>query len=90
MPTATAGTPAATSALLQGERATFVADVTVPDGTIYKTGDVFTKTWRIRNAGTSTWTPGYALVFISGEKMGGPDRMGLLSDVPPVVTWISP
>ena len=83
MPTATAGTPTATSVLLQGERAAFVADVTVPDGTTYKTGDVFTKTWRIRNAGTSTWTAGYALVFISGEKMGGPDRVGLISDVPP-------
>lgn len=82
-PTPTVGTPTATSVLLQGERAQFVTDVTVPDGTVYKSGEVFTKTWRIRNSGTSTWTPGYALVFISGDKLGGPDRMGLLADVPP-------
>jgi len=82
-PTPSAGTPTATSVLLQGERALFVSDVTVPDGTIFKSGEVFTKTWRIRNSGTSTWTPGYALVFISGDKLGGPDRMGLLADVPP-------
>jgi len=76
-------TPTATAVLLQGERAQFVTDVTVPDGTDYKAGEVFTKTWRFRNAGTSTWTAGYALVFISGDKMGGPDRVGLLADVPP-------
>jgi len=57
--------------------------VTIPDGTAFKPGDVFTKTWRLRNAGTSTWTPGYALVFISGDKLGGPDRVGLMADVPP-------
>ena len=83
------GTPTATTVLSQGERAQFVSE-TVPDGTDFKPGDVFTKTWRLKNAGTSTWTAGYALVFISGEKMGGPDRVGLLADVPPVVRWISP
>jgi hypothetical protein len=76
------GTPTATTVLLQGERAQFVSE-TVPDGTDFKPGEVFTKSWRFRNAGTSTWTAGYALVFISGEKMGGPDRVGLLADVPP-------
>jgi hypothetical protein len=77
------GTPTATVAISQSENALFVADVTVPDGTVFKPGEVFTKTWRIRNAGSSTWTPGYALVFVSGDKLGGPDRMGLLADVPP-------
>ncbi len=56
---------------------------TVPDGTVFKPGEVFTKTWRLKNAGNSTWTPGYALVFTSGDKLGGPDRMGLLADVSP-------
>jgi hypothetical protein len=77
------GTITITLAPSLGENAVFVADVTVPDGTTYKPGEVFTKTWRIKNAGNSTWTPGYALVFISGDKLGSPDRMGLLSNVSP-------
>lgn len=77
------GTPTAPPVLSQGERALFVADVTIPDGTAFTPGDVFTKTWRLRNAGTTIWTPGYALVFISGDKMGGPDRVGLLANVAP-------
>jgi hypothetical protein len=77
------GTPTAVVVLSQGERAQFVTDVTIPDGTDFKPGDVFTKTWRLKNAGTSTWTAGYALVFISGDKMGGPDRVGLLAEVLP-------
>ena len=32
-------------------RHAFVADVTVPDGTIFSPGAAFTKTWRLKNAG---------------------------------------
>jgi fibronectin type 3 domain-containing protein len=53
------------------DRARFVADVTVPDGTIFPPGAGFTKTWRLRNVGTCTWTTSYSLVFESGEQMGG-------------------
>lgn len=48
----------------------FIRDVTVPDGTTYAPGETFTKTWRIRNAGTCTWS-GYSLVFDSGDAMNG-------------------
>lgn len=61
----------------------FVADVTVPDGTQFTPGTKFTKTWRVKNAGTSTWTTDYALVFVRGEKLGGPDRQPLTGVVPP-------
>lgn len=50
--------------------AQFVRDVTVPDGTTFLPGATFTKTWRLKNAGTCTWS-GYSLVFDSGELMGG-------------------
>ena len=36
--------------------AQFVADVTVPDGARYDPNAAFTKTWRLRNIGTCTWT----------------------------------
>ncbi len=46
----------------------FIADVTIPDGTIFTPGAVFTKTWRVQNNGNCTWT-NYSLVFISGTQM---------------------
>lgn len=48
----------------------FVKDVTIPDGTKLSPGDVFTKTWRLKNRGACTWTPDYMLVFVRGERMG--------------------
>lgn len=46
---------------------------TVPSGAIMSPGQVFTKTWTLRNTGTSTWTPGnsYTLNLVPGS-----DRMG--------------
>jgi hypothetical protein len=70
-------TPAGTDVL------EFVTDVTVPDGTTFKPGEAFVKTWRVKNAGTSTWTPAYALVYVSGTQMGGPAATPLAADVPP-------
>lgn len=39
--------------------ANFVADVTIPDGTLVEPGETITKTWRIRNSGTCTWDSSY-------------------------------
>ena len=51
------------------DQAQFVSE-TIPDGTNFNPGDTFTKTWRLKNVGTCTWS-GYALVFDSGEAMSG-------------------
>ncbi len=51
--------------------ATFAKDITVPDGTVFTPGTQFTKTWRLQNIGTCTWTSSYALVFSTGNNMGG-------------------
>ena len=53
-----------------GDKAAFVADVTIPDGTVIAPGAAFTKTWKLQNAGTTTWTTSYSLAFVSGEQMG--------------------
>lgn len=60
--------------------AQFVRDVTIPDGTVFAPGATFTKTWRLKNAGTCTWS-GYQLVFDSGDSMGGtsPTAIGTVS-----------
>ncbi len=49
----------------------YVADVTVPDGQAFSSGATFTKTWRIKNAGSCAWTTGYKIVFLSGDQMSG-------------------
>jgi hypothetical protein len=50
--------------------AQYIKDVTIPDGTNFNSGDAFTKTWRLKNVGSCTWS-GYALVFDSGDAMSG-------------------
>jgi len=52
--------------------ATFIADVTYPDGSIVSPGSNFIKTWRIKNVGTCAWDENYQVVFVSGNKMNGP------------------
>ena len=51
------------------DRAGFVSDITVPDGTVFEPGESFTKSWRLRNDGSCTWGDGYSLVFSSGSRM---------------------
>ncbi len=65
------------------DAAAFVKDVTVPDGTSFGRGVGFTKTWRIQNVGICSWTPSYALVFISGNGMGAPTAVSLTGNVNP-------
>lgn len=48
---------------------TFVADITVPDGTVVPAGTTVIKTWRLSNNGTCAWGSGYQFVFVSGEAM---------------------
>lgn len=69
-PPAFTSTPSAT-ATSNCNVAQFVADVTIPDGTVMTPGQAFTKKWRIKNIGSCTWN-GYSMVFDSGDAMGGP------------------
>ncbi len=61
-------------------RLTFLKDVNYPDGTDLQPGEEFTKTWRLKNAGSCPWTPGYDLVFDRGDAMGGPAFVQLAAD----------
>lgn len=49
----------------------FVKDVTISDGQQVNPGQKFTKTWRVYNNGTCTWTPYYSFVYVSGDQMSG-------------------
>ena len=55
------------NAYLAPFRADFVRDVTYPDGTYVAPGTSFKKTWRLRNAGTQSWTTDMSLVYIGGD-----------------------
>ena len=70
-------------ALTCADRAAFVSDVTIPDGMYVPAGQPFIKTWRLRNAGTCTWTTNYALVFVAGHRIGGPLSVPLSHPVAP-------
>jgi hypothetical protein len=65
------------------DEASFIQDVTVPDGTKFRPGEAFTKTWRLRNVGTCAWREGYAVAFVSGETMGAPAVVNLRGEVMP-------
>lgn len=52
--------------------ASWVEDVTVPDGTEFVAGTTFDKTWRLRSTGCLSWITGTRLTFLQGDSMGGP------------------
>lgn len=78
------------------DAAQFLADVTYPDGSIVPRNTTFVKVWRIRNAGTCTWTTSYALAFFGGDGMSAPASVPMPGSVAPgqyieiPVTLISP
>jgi hypothetical protein len=64
--------PTSTPTPIPCNAAGFAGDVTIPDGTAIAPNQSFTKTWRLKNIGTCTWTSGYQLVFDHSDAMGGP------------------
>jgi len=66
------------------DEAEFLEDVTVPDGTVFTPGETFTKTWRVQNSGSCTWTSEYQLAFSEG------DAMSVSSPLPLTTTDIAP
>ncbi len=85
-PTGAAGKFCTASASLVGE--------TVPDGTIFSPGAIFTKVWRIKNTGTCAWDATWKIVFYDGDLLGGayvynfpqPAQPGETVEVPIVFT----
>src|SRR5678816_1168467 len=67
----------------QCDSAQFVSDLTVPDGTAFGPGAAFTKTWRLSNNGTCTWTTSYSLMWVGGDPLGAAPSVQLPVNVPP-------
>jgi len=76
--------PGATQTQAFCDRGGFEKDLTIPDGTVLKPGEPFTKTWQLRNTGTCAWNSGYSVVFLEGDSLGGPPSAPLTGGtVPP-------
>jgi hypothetical protein len=60
-----------------------IEDVTIEDGTLFAPGANFTKTWRLKNVGTCTWTSEYDLVFVQGDQMEARRALALPEQVRP-------
>ncbi len=63
-------------------KGTYIADVTIPDGTVLAPNAPFLKTWRIRNDGTCSWDAGYQLVYAEGSQMSGPAAVNIPAAAP--------
>jgi hypothetical protein len=65
------GTAPVTGATASCYGMAFVSDVTIPDNTPVTSGQAFTKTWKVKNAGSCAWDAGFKFAFTGGEQMGG-------------------
>ncbi len=63
--------------------ASFLEDVTIPDGTTFPPGKRFLKVWRLRNGGSCTWTTDYDLVFVGGNRLDAQLAIPLAETVMP-------
>jgi hypothetical protein len=78
--------PSATLPTAEGsctDRARFIADATINDGTLLDPEVAFLKVWTLENAGTCTWSRNYSLNFFAGDRMGASAETTLAQPVEP-------
>ncbi len=49
----------------------YIEDVTIPDNTQMKPGELFTKTWLVQNTGGCAWRAGFTFQHVGGDLMRG-------------------
>lgn len=67
--------PTATPVCQDGLR--FLADITIPDGTIVAPGETLDKQWQVENSGSCNWNERYRLRRISGPALDAPEEQAL-------------
>ena len=55
----------------------FLADLSIPDGTLVTPGERLDKRWQVRNGGSCNWVADYQVRLIAGPGMGVPVRQAL-------------
>lgn len=83
IPSTATDTPTATATQLRCNWVDFVKDVSISDGQLLDPNKAFTKTWRLKNIGSCTWTKDYELVFVGGQSLDASTRIGLPESVAP-------
>ena len=51
-------------------RLRYIQDLTIPDHTVMKPGQSFTKSWLVQNNGTCAWQSGFKFSLVGGVTMG--------------------
>lgn len=69
--------PRSTSASLCQNNASFIEDLTIPDGTQVLPGQAFDKRWSVSNSGSCDWGPDYRLVQVGTSEIQGPADVAL-------------
>jgi hypothetical protein len=69
---------------VNGKNSAVIQDVAVPN---MKAGEVFTKTWVIKNTGTVAWTSSYKITYIGGNTMGRDYSTKIFTSVLPGGTY---
>jgi hypothetical protein len=82
-PTPLSATPVPTSSVM--DAANYVSQ-SIADGTKFKPGESFEVTWVLINAGESTWTPEYKVLFFAGDQMGALASNPMPEEVAPNTT----
>ncbi len=75
--------PSATVPAVPCNAAAYAGSPNWPDGSLVSPGYNFTKKWTLKNVGSCTWTTGYAVVFVSGTRLGGVTAVNLPNAVAP-------
>ena len=53
------------------DNSAYIEDITIPDGTVFAPGEIFIKSWMLKNTGFCMWKDSYKLKFFEGDSMSG-------------------
>ncbi len=48
----------------------WITDLSIPDGSVMKANERFTKTWLVQNVGGCAWAPGFTFSNVGGDPLG--------------------
>ncbi len=60
----------------------YLANITIPDGTLMTPGETFQKTWRFGNSGTCPIDSSFDFAYFGAERMNGPWQVSAPASVP--------
>ena len=60
-----------------------IGDLSIPHGSVLQPGEIFVKSWQVRNTGSCSWNKDYSLQFIDGTAMSGDTAVLMDAEVNP-------